>query len=133
MKIVLVNGCFDGIHVGHLIHLKQAAAMGDRLVVALTDDETVKKEKGIGRPAFNQQERSDFLRSLRYVDSVVIVSNVRQALQQVHPDIFAKGPDYSMDRIDDITMQCCALDGIEIKFTTGYKFSSTALLSQIFK
>ena len=133
MKIVMANGCFDGIHVGHMIHLKQAAAMGTRLVVAMTSDETVRKEKGWFRPVFNQKERAEHLLSLKFVDQVIVVSGISDALRKIEFDVFVKGPDYRVDTIDDETLFYCTSNQKDIKFTNGPKFSSTALLSQIFK
>lgn len=133
MKTVLCNGCFDGLHIGHLMHLMQAAAMGDRLVVSITNDETVKKEKGWFRPVFGQEQRSEMLKQLRFVDDVVIVRSAHEALQSVAPNIFVKGPDYTIAKIDDDISMLCSRNRIEIRFTEGPKFSSTALLSQMFK
>ena len=133
MRTVLANGCFDGLHIGHLIHLKAAKKMGDRLIVSITNDESVKREKGWGRPLFNQEERAEFVKQLRFVDEVIIVSGVREAIQLVKPTILVKGPDYNRQSIDDDTMHLCNFQWIDIKFTEGPKFSSTALLSQLYK
>lgn len=133
MKIVLANGCFDGLHVGHMIHLIEAKKMGDKLVVALTNDASVREEKGFGHPFFSQSERKEMLECQRYVDSVIIVSSIREAIETVKPNIFVKGPDYSLIKIGDGVMRLCAREGIDICCTDGPKFSSTALLSQIYK
>lgn len=71
MKKVLVGGCFDLIHFGHIVFLKEAKKQGDYLVVALESDENVKKHKGENRPIHTQKERAEMLRSLRMVDEVV--------------------------------------------------------------
>ena len=132
MRTVLANGCFDGLHIGHLIHLKAAKKMGDRLIVSITNDESVKREKGWGRPFFSQDERAEFVKLFRFVDEVIIVSGVREAIQLVKPTIFVKGPDYNRQSIDNETLALCVRDGIDIRFTEGPKFYSTALLSKLY-
>ena len=71
MKCVLVGGCFDLIHFGHIVFLEEAKKQGDYLVVALESDENVKKYKGENRPIHTQKERAAMLRSLKMVDEVV--------------------------------------------------------------
>lgn len=124
MKTVLANGVFD-FHFGHLIHLEQARGMGDRLIVSVTSDAAV--NKGLGRPVFRDWQRFTMLRALRCVDNAVIVGSALEALELVHPSIFVKGPDYDIDRIEPAHREFCKRNGIEIRFTTGEKFSSTAL------
>ena len=126
MRLVLCNGCFDGIHVGHIEHFKQAKAFGDRLIVSVTDDEHVRLEKGAGRPAFTQDERAEVIRCLRMVDGVIIVGGAMDALTRVNPDVFVKGPDYK-DRIKPEHDQYCREHGIEIRFTEGRKYSSASV------
>src|SRR3989338_6863061 len=71
MKKVLVGGCFDLIHYGHIVFLKEARKQGDYLIVALESDDNVKKYKGENRPVHKQSERAEMLRSLRMVDEVI--------------------------------------------------------------
>ena len=71
MKRVLVGGCFDLIHYGHIVFLKEARKQGDYLIVALESDDNVKKYKGENRPVHKQSERAEMLRSLRMVDEVI--------------------------------------------------------------
>ena|SRR3989344_1011127 len=71
MKNVLVGGCFDLLHFGHISFLKQARALGDRLVVALESDENVKRTKGDSRPIHTQHQRREMLESLIFVDEVI--------------------------------------------------------------
>lgn len=71
MKKVLVGGCFDFIHFGHIAFLKQARAQGNYLVVALESDENVRNMKGDSRPIHNQQQRKEMLSSLSFVDEII--------------------------------------------------------------
>lgn len=134
-KIVLVNGCFDLLHYGHLLHLEEAKKMGDRLVVSITSDNYV--NKGPGRPIFSQNQRAIFLKSLRCVDQVIIVDSSIEALKKIMPDIFVKGADYvvsfdervhNLDKMRKEDVDFCLNNDIEIKFTHTQKFSSTELI-----
>lgn len=122
--IVLANGCFDPLHYGHLLHLEAARAMGGALVVALTADAVVRREKGAGRPLFGALERFRMLCALRCVDRVVIVPGVMAALEIVRPAVFVKGSDY-VGRVDAEVVAHCARHGIEIRFTNTPKWSAT--------
>lgn len=128
--IVLANGCFDVLHYGHIIHLMAAKKMGMRLVVSLTNDEQVRKEKGDGRPVFKQGQRAVMLASLRYVDRVHIVPSAIDALELVKPNIFVKGIDY-VGRIGSDVAEYCDKHGIQICFTETPKFSTTSLLNEL--
>ncbi len=70
-SIVLVGGCFDVLHVGHIVFLEKAKKLGNKLVVLLESDENIKKNKGINRPINNQENRAKMLMSLRMVDKVI--------------------------------------------------------------
>lgn len=126
-RVVLCNGVFDPLHVGHIYHLQAAKRLGDVLIVSLTCDESATKEKGPGRPVFNQVHREAMLRALRCVDGVVVCTDALDALQKVRPSIFAKGSDYR-GRISDSNHEYCERHGIQIIFTDELTFSSTKLL-----
>jgi len=128
MKIVLCTGCFDPLHVGHLHHLERAANLGSFLVVAVTSDVQVTKQKGDGRPVFCSDERAEMLRALRCVSRVIIVDNLIEALYQVDPDVLALGAEYK-DRVEPQHRAFCNLHKIDIVFTDGPVYSSTRLLS----
>lgn len=72
-KIVLVGGCFDFIHFGHISFLKQAKAAGDYLIVALEADENVKRRKGRERPIHNQKQRKEMLGALSFIDEIILL------------------------------------------------------------
>ncbi len=100
-KIVMTNGCFDILHVGHIAYLKQAKALGDRLIIAVNDDQSVKKLKGPGRPINNVDQRMVVLSSLETVDWVVPFSEDTPArlICKVLPDVLVKGGDYKVEQV----------------------------------
>src|SRR5215813_5791487 len=101
--IAFANGCFDLLHVGHVRYLQGAAAEGDRLVVAVNDDESLARLKGPGRPILPAADRAELVASLRGVDYVVIFSepNVERLLRLLKPDVHCKGTDYSADTVPE--------------------------------
>ncbi len=101
--IVLANGCFDLLHVGHVRYLRGAAAEGDVLVVALNSDASVRALKGPGRPFMPQAERAEILSALECVDYVTIFPerNVEKVLHALRPDVHAKGSDYTVRTVPE--------------------------------
>jgi D-glycero-beta-D-manno-heptose 1-phosphate adenylyltransferase len=95
--VVFANGCFDLIHVGHVRYLQHARQMGDLLIVAINADRSVRALKGAGRPFMNEADRAEILAALECVDFVVTFDepDVRRLLDQLRPDIHAKGTDYT--------------------------------------
>jgi rfaE bifunctional protein nucleotidyltransferase chain/domain len=102
-RVVLANGCFDLLHVGHTRYLREAKALGDILVVALNSDISVARIKGPGRPLQSQDERSEIVGALECVDYVTIFDapTVDDILLQLTPDIHAKGTDYTSDTVPE--------------------------------
>lgn len=96
-RIVLTNGCFDLLHVGHLRTLRQARRLGDVLVVGLNDDESVRRLKGPGRPLVPAPERAELLAALEPVDVVTIFGGdtARELVVLLRPDIYVKGAEYA--------------------------------------
>ncbi len=100
-KIVFTNGCFDILHAGHVGYLKQARAQGDRLVLAINDDDSVKRLKGEGRPINPVERRKAVLAGLEAVDWVVSFNEdtPERLLEQVRPDVLVKGGDYGIEGV----------------------------------
>jgi D-glycero-beta-D-manno-heptose 1-phosphate adenylyltransferase len=108
--VTLANGCFDLLHVGHVRYLRAAKALGGRLVVAVNADRSVRALKGRGRPLIPAAERAEILAALEDVDAVVIFpeKDVRAIIREIHPEVHAKGTDYSADSVPerDVVMEC---------------------------
>ena len=102
-RITLANGCFDLLHVGHVRYLHAAKELGGRLIVALNSDESVRCLKGEGRPLMPAEERAEILAALADVDAVVIFRerDVRAIIREIHPDIHAKGTDYTAESVPE--------------------------------
>jgi len=102
-KVVLANGCFDLIHVGHVRYLTSAKELGDVLVVAINSDSSVSALKGHGRPFINESERAEILSAFACVNHVVIFSepNVENIIRALRPDFQAKGTDYTEDSVPE--------------------------------
>jgi len=96
-KLVFTNGCFDILHAGHVAYLEQAKALGDRLIVAVNDDASVKCLKGAGRPVNGIEHRMAVLAGLGSVDWVLSFPDETpvRLLKQIEPDVLVKGGDYS--------------------------------------
>lgn len=133
-KIVLTNGCFDLLHRGHVDYLKDAKASGDKLIIALNSDNSVKNLKGSSRPIQNQKDRAVILEALRSVDLVVIFNQEtpKKIIEKLIPDVLVKGGDYSIDKV--IGADCVIEKGGEIKiipFRSGY--STSNIIEKIIK
>jgi rfaE bifunctional protein nucleotidyltransferase chain/domain len=102
-RIVLANGCFDVLHVGHIRYLEGARQLGDTLVVALNSDRSVRLLKGPGRPILKEAERVALVSALRCVDHVVVFdeADVRRVLDVLRPAIHAKGTDYTESTVPE--------------------------------
>jgi D-beta-D-heptose 7-phosphate kinase/D-beta-D-heptose 1-phosphate adenosyltransferase len=100
-KIVFTNGCFDILHAGHVGYLKQARALGDRLIVAINSDESVTALKGEGRPINSVERRQAVLQGLESTDWVTMFEgNTPEALlRELEPDVVVKGGDYSEEQV----------------------------------
>jgi rfaE bifunctional protein nucleotidyltransferase chain/domain len=101
--VVLTNGAFDLLHVGHIRYLRAAKQLGDILVVALNDDDSVRRLKGSERPVFPLAERMELVAALEDVDFVVSFAedDVRQVIDVLKPDVHAKGTDYTRETVPE--------------------------------
>jgi rfaE bifunctional protein nucleotidyltransferase chain/domain len=102
-KVVLTNGCFDILHVGHVRYLQDARALGDVLVVAINSDSSMRQIKDSGRPILSQEERVALVSALRCVDYVVVFDepDVSRVLDVLRPSIHAKGTDYTEQTVPE--------------------------------
>src|SRR6266852_1321545 len=102
-RVILANGNFDLLHVGHVRFLRGAKELGGKLVVAINSDESVRALKGAGRPVMPAEERAEIVAALSDVDAVVIFPelDVRALIGEIRPDIQAKGTDYTVDSVPE--------------------------------
>ena len=102
-RVTLANGCFDVLHVGHVRYLHAAKELGGRLIVAINSDDSVRALKGEGRPAMPAEERAEILSAMADVDAVVIFPepDVRAIVREIHPDVQAKGTDYTEQSVPE--------------------------------
>ena len=102
-RIVLANGCFDVLHVGHIRYLEAAKTLGDLLIVGVNSDEQTRRLKGDGRPLVPQDQRAQIVSALEAVDFVTIFDEptVEQLLLALKPDVHAKGTDYTENTVPE--------------------------------
>jgi len=109
-RIILANGCFDLIHVGHIRYLAAAKELGGKLLVGINSDKQVRRLKGNGRPAICQEERAEIVAAIRFVDAVTIFDEptVEVLIRIVRPDFHAKGTDYTAESVPEreIVKEC---------------------------
>ena len=101
MKTVFTNGCFDILHRGHLEYLKESAFWGERLIVGINSDSSVRKLKGSDRPINKEEDRKFALECLSFVDRVYIFDEPTpyELIKYIRPDIITKGGDYVPDNV----------------------------------
>lgn len=123
--VVLANGCFDVLHVGHARYLQAARRQGDLLVVAVNSDSSMRTLKGAGRPILAESDRAELVAALAAVDFVVIFddADVRALLRELKPDVHAKGTDYTADTVPEKDES--ALLGIRVAIAGDEKKHST--------
>lgn len=102
-RIVLANGCFDLVHVGHVRYLQAARAQGDLLVVGINSDASARALKGPGRPILSASERAEIIAAFACVDVVTIFEEptVEELVRILQPDVHAKGTDYTADSVPE--------------------------------
>ena len=133
-KLVLTNGCFDLLHLGHVRYLQAARALGDALAVAVNSDDSVRVLKGEGRPLNSESERAEIVAALQCVDYAVLFSEVRvtRLIEKVQPAIYVKGGDYTLASLDPEEHAALEKIGAEIRilpFEPGY--STSRLIERI--
>ena len=127
-QVVLANGCFDLIHIGHIRYLKESKKKGDVLVVALNSDSSVRKLKGKGRPILNENERAEIISSFSFVDYITFFNEekVDKVLLSLEPHVHAKGSDYTEETVPE--KETVQDYGGKIAITGGPKVKSTSKL-----
>jgi len=131
-KVVFTNGVFDLLHLGHVTYLAKAAELGDKLIIGLNADSSVKRIKGESRPINDQNNRAALLASLFFVDAVVLFDEdtPHTLITTLMPDILVKGADYTIENI--VGAKEVIANGGEVKtitFVDGY--SSTSIINKI--
>ncbi len=132
-RIVFTNGCFDILHRGHVEYLQEAAALGDRLVVAVNGDASVRRQgKGPDRPLNDESSRAKVLAALRLVDAVILFDEDTPLalIKAIVPDVLVKGGDWPVERIVGAEVVMAAGGEVRsLKLVDG--FSTTALVDRI--
>jgi len=134
-KIVFTNGCFDLLHKGHIYYLNKAAELGDRFVLGLNSDHSVKQlGKPSSRPIKDQDSRALILASMHYVDAVIVFNQETplELIKRIKPDVLVKGGDWKIEEI--VGNQEVKMNGgqvVTIPFLEGY--SSTSIEQKILK
>ncbi len=133
-KVVWTNGCFDIMHVGHILYLEKARSLGDMLIVGLNSDASVRASKGPARPIVVESQRAKLLTAMTCVDYVTIFDEQTpiKLLEALRPDVYAKGGDYTMDTINQDERRLVESYGGEIALMPGVEgMSTTNLIEKI--
>jgi len=131
-QIVLANGCFDLLHVGHVRYLHGAKALGGKLIVAMNSDSSVRQLKGKGRPLMPAEDRAEIVAALADVDAIVIFDepDVRGLIHEYRPDVQAKGTDYTRENVPE--RDATLAHGGRVEIVGDHKdHSSTSYLNQM--
>ncbi len=134
LKVVFTNGCFDLLHLGHVDYLAKAKDLGDRLIIGVNTDSSVRRLKGIYRPLQDEKSRLHILASLQVVDAVILFDEDTpyELIKRIQPDVLVKGADYKPESI--VGYDIVKAKGGEVKtieFIEGY--STTAIEQRIIK
>lgn len=126
--VVVTNGCFDILHVGHIRYLQETKSFADYSIVLLNSDKSVKSIKGSDRPINNEDDRAEILCALSCVDYVVLFdeNSPRELLDEIKPDVYTKGADYTMETLPEADIIRKNGTKVEfIKFVDGKSTTST--------
>jgi rfaE bifunctional protein nucleotidyltransferase chain/domain len=133
-RLVVTNGCFDLVHVGHVSYLEQARSRGDALLVGINGDESVRQLKGQSRPVNPQEDRAAVLAALESVTAVCIFEErtATNFLAEAMPDIYVKGGDYTLETVNQEERRLVEELGGKMEVIPGIAGkSTTALLKKI--
>lgn len=131
-RVVLTNGCFDLLHVGHIRYLQEAREQGDVLFVGLNDDRSARRVKGSGRPYVSEEDRAEILAALRCVDYVILFgeTTAENLVRSLEPDVYVKGGDYSLEELPE-AMAVAECGGTVYLTPVVPERSTTSLVSSI--
>jgi D-glycero-beta-D-manno-heptose 1-phosphate adenylyltransferase len=132
VRVVLTNGCFDILHVGHLRTFKEARKYGDLLIVGLNSDQSIRGLKGETRPIIPQSDRLELLASLEPVDFVTLFDEATaiQLIEVIKPQVYVKGGDYTLDSLPE--KEVLIRHQVEVKFIPlVVGISTTELIKRI--
>ena len=126
--VVVTNGCFDILHVGHVRYLQKTKSFADYLIVLLNSDKSVRAIKGEGRPINNEHNRAEILCALSCVDFVVLFDENSPAdlIDEIKPDVYTKGADYNMETLPEANV--IRKNNIRVEFITFVEGQSTTNL-----
>jgi rfaE bifunctional protein nucleotidyltransferase chain/domain len=129
-KLVVTNGCFDLLHLGHVTYLESGRNLGDALLVGLNGDASVRQLKGEGRPVNSENERAAVLAALASVDGVCIFTDktATRFLSVAQPDIYLKGGDYTLDTLNQDERQTVEQAGGKVMIIPLVRGKSTTEL-----
>lgn len=133
-KIVFTNGCFDLLHLGHIDYLAKAKDLGDKLIIGVNTDDSVRRLKGVYRPLQDENSRLHILAALEFVDAVILFNEDTpyELIKKIQPDVLVKGADYKIEDIvgyDIVTSRGGEVKTIE--YLEGY--STTSIEQRILK
>lgn len=131
-RLVVTNGCFDILHVGHVTYLEQARQLGDLLLVGLNSDSSVRQLKGCDRPINSEADRAAVLAALASVDAVCIFSerSAVRFLSVAQPDIYVKGGDYTVETLPPEELKVVREAGAQVVVLPLVPGQSTSALAQ---
>jgi rfaE bifunctional protein nucleotidyltransferase chain/domain len=133
-KIVFTNGCFDLLHLGHIDYLAKSKDLGDKLIIGVNTDDSVRRLKGVYRPLQDENSRLHILAALEFVDAVILFNEDTpyELIKKIQPDVLVKGADYKIEDIvgyDIVTSRGGSVKTIE--YLEGY--STTSIEQRILK
>ena len=134
--MVMTNGCFDLLHVGHISYLQASKQLGDSLWVLINSDESVRALKGPTRPIESEEERAYCLAALACIDYIVVFNNPRliNEIKQLRPDIYTKAGDYTIETLHQGERAAFESVGTDIRFLPFLEgFSTTKMIDKIHK
>jgi rfaE bifunctional protein nucleotidyltransferase chain/domain len=132
-KIVFTNGCFDIVHLGHIDYLEKAQALGDKLVLGLNTDASVRRLKGESRPVINEYARARMMSAMSFIDAVILFDEEtpKELIETLCPNILVKGDDYTIENI--VGAEFVMAHGGEVKTISLVKGYSTSSIIQKIK